>query len=268
MAAAPPSRPLCVLVEVGLLGGRTGCRSDADVTAVAREVAKHDRLALVGVSGYEGPLGHGRDDDTLDRVAHYVRRLADTLVRLDGDGLLDARAEEFIVSCGGSGQVDVVTAALAAPFACSRPVRPILRSGAYVTFDHGLYARTSSLAEELRPAIELWCQVLSRPEPSLALLGAGRRDVSFDSGLPIPLWRRAAATGNITALRGTITALNDQHGYLEIEKTAGLEKSADLEIGDLVCLGISHSCTTHDKWQLIPLLDDDRRVLDCIRCYF
>ncbi len=69
----------------------------------------------------------------------------------------------------------------------------ILRSGAYLTHDHGYYgtvspaARGAAGAPPLRPALELWAQVLSRPEPGLALLGAGRRDAGFDQGLPVPL---------------------------------------------------------------------------------
>jgi D-serine deaminase-like pyridoxal phosphate-dependent protein len=255
-------RPLQVLVEVGLHGGRTGCRSESDVTAVASAVADYRALSLVGVAGYEGPLGHERDDATLVAVDHYVRRLAATLVQLDAAGLFDVRATELVLTCGGSGHVDVVSAVLAETLSCSRPVRPVLRAGSYITHDHGLYERTSSMADELRAAIEVWCQVLSRPEPGLALLGAGRRDVSFDSGLPIPLWRRSAATGELSPLRATVSALNDQHAFLD------LETGSELEVGDLVCLGISHPCTTFDKWQLIVLLDDDRRVTDCLSTYF
>ena len=75
----------------------------------------------------------------------------------------------------------------------STPVQVILRSGAYLTYDHGFYGTVSPAgrgaagAPVLRPALELWAQVLSRPEPGLALLGAGRRDVGFDKGLPVPL---------------------------------------------------------------------------------
>jgi D-serine deaminase-like pyridoxal phosphate-dependent protein len=262
MAASPTARPLEVLVEVGLPGGRTGCRSDSEVTAVAEAVAAYRGLSLVGVAGYEGPLGHGRDDQTIAAVDEYVRRLASTLERLDAAGLFDVRAQELVLTCGGSGHVDVVSALLASEISAGRPVRPVLRAGSYVTHDDGLYARTSSMAAQLRGAIEVWCQVLSRPEPGLALLGAGRRDVSFDSGLPVPLWRRAASTGALTALDATVSALNDQHAFLSVEP------GTEVAVGDLVCLGISHPCTTLDKWQLIPLLDDDRRVIDCLSTYF
>jgi len=260
-AASSSTRPIKVLVEVGVRDGRTGVRSTGEAREVAQAVNRSEGLSLVGVAGYEGPFGHGRDDVTLTAVDRYVTSLTDLLHELDKDALLDQRADEYVLSCGGSGQVDVVSAALTRVPACSKPVRSVLRSGSYVTHDHGLYAQTSSLAAELRPAIELWAQVWSRPEPGLALVGAGRRDVPFDSGLPIPLLRRSAS-GELTPLHGTVTKLNDQHAFLS------LAADEPLEVGDLACLGISHPCTAHDKWQLLPLLDDERRVIDCVRSYF
>lgn len=254
-------RPVNVLVERGLPAGRTGMRSDDAARALAARVRELPGLSLVGVGGYEGPLGHDRDDTTLSAVRAYTRDLGELLERLDADGLLDGDVDEYVLTCGGSGQVDVVTEALRRPINASRPVRRVLRSGSYITHDDGLYALTSSLAGELRPAIEVWCQVWSRPEGGLALLGAGRRDVSFDAGLPRPLLRRDAS-GQLTPLDGEVVKLNDQHAFLAIAE------SAQLEVGDLVCLGISHPCTALDHWRLVPLLDDERRVVDCVPLYF
>src|SRR5439155_583033 len=62
----------------------------------------------------------------------------------------------------------------------------VLRSGGYLFHDHGIYrgatpaARGVAGAPEFRPALELWAQVVSRPEPGLALLSAGRRDAALD----------------------------------------------------------------------------------------
>lgn len=254
--------PLGVLVEVGPLGGRTGCRSIDDVRAVARAVQRHSALALIGVAAFEGPFGHGRDPETLDAVSAFVRSLAQTLRDLDAGGLLDPRAPYFVLTCGGSAQLDVVTSALTEPMQCSRPVHPVLRSGAYATHDDGLYAETSSLGPQLRAAIEVWCQVLSCPEPGLAVLGAGRRDLSFDAGLPVARWRRPVTGGDVVPFHSELSKLNDQHAFVH------LDPGSHLDVGDLVGLGISHPCTTHDKWQLLPLLDDERRVIDCVRSYF
>ena len=261
-SGATDTQPLGVLVEMGPIGGRTGCRTRDEARVVARAVGRHAALMLIGVAGFEGPLGQGRDASTLSAVQAFVHGLADTLRELDADALLDARSSYFLLTCGGSAQVDVVTSVLREQLQCSRPVRSVLRSGSYVSHDHGLYAETSSLATQLRPAIEVWCQVLSLPQPGLALVGAGRRDVSFDAGLPIVLWRRSVRGGDVVPIDARVTKLNDQHAFLD------LAQSAKVEAGDLVALGISHPCTTHDKWQLMPLLDDDRRVIDCVRTYF
>jgi len=264
LAAVDPTgaQPLGVLVEIGPMGGRTGCRTRDEVRAVAEAVRRQTSLTLIGVAGWEGPFGHGRDESTLTVIRTFVQELADTLRELDTDALLDSRAPYFVLTCGGSEQVDVVTSVLREAPECSRPVRSVLRSGSYITFDHGLYAETSSLAALLRPAIEVWCQVLSTPEPGLALIGAGRRDVSFDAGLPIALWRRSVRGGDVVPFNVPVSKVNDQHAFLE------LAPSDTIGVGDLVGLGISHPCTTHDKWQMMPLLDDERRVVDCVRAYF
>jgi D-serine deaminase-like pyridoxal phosphate-dependent protein len=117
--------------------------------------------------------------------------------------------------------------------------------------------------------------VLSRPEPGLALLGAGRRDAGFDKGLPVPL--RVVRRGlpvevssvevssvevSSVEVSGAVTELNDQHAYLRPDEGTALAP------GDLVCLGISHPCTTLDKWRVIPVVSDDGRVTDTVHAFF
>jgi D-serine dehydratase len=253
----PAGRPLPVLVEIGHTGGRTGCRTDADALAVAKAARASGTLAVAGVAGYEGTISAGTERQTRSEVAAFCRRLralADAL----GEG-----AGECIVTAGGSAWFDVVTRELTAGGAT--PVRVILRSGAYLTYDHGLYGTTSPAARgaagapALRPALELWAQVLSRPEPGLALLGAGRRDVGFDAGLPVPL--RVAASAQSTA-GWIVTGLNDQHAYLRLDSGAALAP------GDLVSLGISHPCTTLDKWRAVVVCSEADEVIDLVHLFF
>jgi D-serine deaminase-like pyridoxal phosphate-dependent protein len=110
--------------------------------------------------------------------------------------------------------------------------------------------------------------VLSRPEADLALLGAGRRDAGFDQGLPVPLRavRRGGTRGGYRVgtdlSESRLTELNDQHAYLR------LNPGTELAPGDLVCLGISHPCTTFDKWRVIPVVNDDDRVTDLVHAFF
>jgi D-serine deaminase-like pyridoxal phosphate-dependent protein len=256
------ARPLPVLVELGQPGGRAGCRTIAGALAVASAVAAAPGLRLAGVSGYEGSIGHDREPATVEAVAGFCRELR-TLA-----GMLPPAEDGYLVSAGGSSYFDVVVAELTADNG-SGPTPPVvLRSGAYVTHDHGFYARMTPSEQpggagpQLRPALELWARVLSAPEPGLAIADAGRRDSSFDQGMPIPLRVRRPDGQECDASGLRVTQLDDQHAYLRLP--AGFE----LRPADLVCLGISHPCTAFDKWQLIPVVDEDYRIVDIIRTFF
>jgi D-serine deaminase-like pyridoxal phosphate-dependent protein len=252
LTAAGARRPVDVCVEIGMAGGRTGCRGPADVDEVARAAAASPQLRLVGVAGYEAALGHDVTPDALARVTDYLTELRAAVVRLAP--LFET--DRIIATAGGSTYFDVVADVLAGDWPDGLLVRTIVRSGCYLTHDDGLYGRTSPLGRSapgrLLPALQVWAQVVSRPEPDLALLTMGRRDVSFDQDLPVPL----------SLSDSSVTKLNDQHAYLRL---GGADR---VEVGAWLGFGISHPCTVFDKWQAIPVLDHDDRVVDVIRTFF
>jgi D-serine deaminase-like pyridoxal phosphate-dependent protein len=257
LADSPAGRRLPVLVEIGM--GRTGCRTDEQALAVAKAAAATATLAVTGVAGYEGSIHGDSGAQTRDLITSFCRRLANLsgqVANLAGAG------DEFIVTAGGSVSFDIVARELA-----GTGMTVVLRSGGYLFHDHGLYrkvtpaARGVAGAPELQPALELWAQVVSRPEPGLALLSAGRRDAGFDAGLPVPL-RVIRQGGGAANLVGEVFALNDQHAYLRLDPDTALAP------GDLVVLGISHPCTTLDKWRLIPVLDEQDRITDVVHTFF
>ncbi len=262
-------RPVPVLVELGYPGGRTGCRDIGEAIAVAEAAAAAPALRVAGAAGYEGGIGHDRQARTLREIARYCRAL-----RSLGEHLAAAAVPDgVILSAGGSAFFDVVVRELTGGWAGGRSPVVVLRSGVYVAFDHGLYAGiapsggTHSRGQAgqgpaLEPALELWAHVLSRPEPELALACAGRRDVSFDAGLPIPLRFRHAGGRLAPAAGSHVSALDDQHAYVR------LAAGTDLAPGDLVCLGVSHPCTTFDKWRVIPVVDDSYHVVDAVHTFF
>jgi D-serine dehydratase len=45
-------------------------------------------------------------------------------------------------------------------------------------------------------------------------------------------------------------------------------KDSPLAVGDMVALGISHPCTTFDKWQVICTVKDDYDIVSAIRTFF
>jgi len=267
LCAAGAQRPVEVCVEVGAPGARTGCRNDADVDAVAAAAAASPRLALVGVAGYEAALGHEVSPAGLERVTEYLATMRAAAVRLAPL----CEQDHMIVTAGGSTHFDLVAQILAPEWPAGLGVRTIVRSGAYLTNDDGLYLRTSPLTRPgaapggLRPALQVWAQVCSRPETGLALLTMGRRDVSFDQDLPVPRRLRRDSGWSSAGLAGSeVVKLNDQHAFLRLGPAA-----EDLvEVGSWIQFGVSHPCTVFDKWQLIPVLDEHDRVVDLIRTFF
>jgi D-serine deaminase-like pyridoxal phosphate-dependent protein len=255
-------RPLDVVVELAAgEGARTGVRTEAECVAVAEAVAATDTLRLVGVAGYEGEVPRA----TPERVHAWLRRLVALAVDLDKAGSF-SRTDEIVVSAGGSAWFDAVADVFAEIPELSRPVLKLLRSGAYVSHDDGHYRRLTPfnrVPEEgaLEPAFRLWAQVVSRPSPEQAFVNAGKRDAAYDLDLPVAqVVRREGVERPATGI--SVTALSDQHAWL---RTTG---EADLEVGDWVGLGLSHPCTSFDKWPLIPVAEADGTVVDYIRTFF
>lgn len=240
---AGATRPVEVCVEIGMADGRTGCRTAEEVDAVVHAATASERLRLVGVAGYEAATAQPRE-----AVRAYLRQMRAAVERLAAV----VESDELLVTAGGSAYFDLVADELTG-WPADLAVRTVLRSGCYLTHDDGLYRRTTPLPG-LRAALTVWSQVVSRPEPSLALVTMGRRDVSFDAGLPVPYGLTDAE----------VTKLNDQHAYLRV----GPADRDRVEVGAWLQFGVSHPCTVFDKWQMIPMLDDDGRVVDLVRTYF
>jgi D-serine deaminase-like pyridoxal phosphate-dependent protein len=264
------ARPLDVLVEVGGIGGRTGARDVETAVAVGQAIADASTLRLAGVAGYEGAIGHGVDEADLEEVRAYLRDLAAVHHRLRD--FYDAGVVP-VVSAGGSQYFEQVAKVLAS--LAGEGARVVLRSGAYIAHDDGLYRRVSPLGEaprtdgeQLVPAMHAWVRITSQPEPGLAIFDAGRRDLPFDQDLPEPQLIRPRSEGEpvLKATGMTVSKLNDQHGYLHFGD------DVPVVIGDELRVGLSHPCTAFDKWGLIPVVDDpdaaDPVVVDLVRTFF
>lgn len=277
VALHPLARPLPVLVELGLAGKRAGCRTPEEAITVARAIAGAPSLLLAGFEGYEGLLVSDDRGADLEAVDAFLAQLVALVRGADDEGLFTGA--EIILSAGGSSYFDLVArrfGQLSGQLSgqpggevgeFSRPLRAVLRSGCYLTSDHGTYRRLLAELDEregrgegLRPALEIWSMVQSRPEPTLAILTMGKRDASYDADLPIPLLYHRPGPGTPHRLPDgcAIVKLNDQHAYLRLPE--GHPLCADMKVGDLVGCGISHPCTTFDKWPLLLGVDDDYHV--------
>jgi len=272
-ASQSMSRKLNALIELGVPGGRTGVRTSDEALTLARAVGRSETVALSGLECYEGLQVTGDSGHDEIVVAALMRRVHDVAITCDGEGLFAGTA--IILTAGGSAAFDIVARDL--PMRLSKPVLTILRSGCYVTHDSGFYNRMlegvkarSGAAWRSRPgllpALEVWSRVQSCPEPGLAILTMGKRDASFDLEMPIASKRfrpGADAGPRSTPASWKIANMNDQHAYLRF--------SADddaPQVGDLVGCGISHPCTTFDKWRALFTVDGDYRVTGAIRTFF
>ncbi|MEU2326107.1 amino acid deaminase [Streptomyces althioticus] len=261
-ALAGASRPVDVVVELAAgEGARTGVRTEAECAAVADAVAGARALRLVGVAGYEGEVPQADPE----RVRAWLRRLVALAVDFDKAGRFTG-LDEIVVSAGGSAWFDAVADVFAEVPELSAPVLKLLRSGAYVSHDDGHYQRLTPFNRVpgeggLEPAFRLWTQVVSRPSAEQAFTNAGKRDAAYDLDLPVArVVRRDGAERPATGIE--VTGLSDQHAWLRTSS------EADLEVGDWVGLGLSHPCTSFDKWLLIPVAEADGTVVDYIRTFF
>jgi D-serine dehydratase len=266
--------PLRVLVELG--AGRAGARRIEEAEALIAATIAAARLTLAGVATYEGAAAGPTPEATAKAIAD--------LLALTGETLRKARAavgaaKPLMLTAGGSVHFDRVVAALAPLARRDGATTLMLRSGAIFFHDHGVYERglaaldarggfalggeQRSAAEVFRPALRLWAEVLSRPEPGLAICGLGMRDVSFDQGLPRALAayrdgrRFERATEGAEAVK-----LNDQHLFLT------LPAQNALAVGDVVEFGVSHPCTCLDRYRFLFALDESGHVTRALPTYF
>lgn len=258
---------LNVLLELGVEGGRTGVRDDAQETAVLDALARwKDVLALCGVELYEGVL---KDEEP---IRAFLRRAVKVTRRLMAEKRLTR--EPALLSGAGSAWFDVVAEELTAA-GFGRDVEIVLRPGCYLTHDVGAYREAharmlehNAVAREmhasLQPALQVWAYVQSRPEAEKAIVAMGKRDAAFDSGLPVPRlrYRRGDAAPQPAPTHWTLTKMMDQHAYMQIGA------SDSVCVGDMIGFDISHPCLTFDKWRVLPVLNVRGEVVDMVQTFF
>jgi D-serine deaminase-like pyridoxal phosphate-dependent protein len=253
-----------VLVELGVPGGRCGVRDDAELKALVDAIAASPSVALCGIEGYEGLIG---GEQAVEHIRSYGRRLVDTVRMLRDAGAFGDRKP--ILTAAGSQWFDLIAEAF--DHADLRDhCTPVLRAGCYVVHDHRSYrdsmaevkARHPELEGELQPALAVFAHVQSLPEPGLAVVAMGKRDISVDPDLPIPLQLHRPGEPPRPLTGCSVRKMMDQHAMMVIPE------HADICIGDIVSFGASHPCLTFDKWRQVLRIDDGLRVLEVMSTFF
>lgn len=258
---------LHVLIELGVPGGRAGVRDSGQLDAVLEALAQWpNALVLSGIEVYEGVLG---DEES---IRAFLRRAVEVTNQVAAKRLF--RRSPILLSGAGSAWYDVVAEIFCAGN-FQDAVEVVLRPGCYLTHDVGAYRVAQArilasnpvarqLSDGLVPALQIWAYVQSVPEPDKAIVGMGRRDAAFDSGLPVPAlhFRPGQAAPSTVPAHWTVTKLMDQHAYLHIAPEDSLRP------GDMIAFDIAHPCLTFDKWRLLALVNARYDVVDLIETFF
>lgn len=271
IAGQAAGRTLAVLIEVGQ--GRAGARDQHAVRAILAEIAASSHLKAGGIALYEGAAAKSDAGETQAAIARLcgLGREAFAMMRSACPGA------ELLFSAGGSALFDLVVEHLAPFIEADGKARMILRSGAIFFHDHGVYERAHAQLDARQgfaptmgqpastaftPALRIWAEVLSRPEPDLLICGMGMRDVSSDQDLPraLAFYRDGAALSGLP--EATVFKLNDQHAFLRVAA------SHPARVGDIVTFGISHPCTCIDRWRLILGRNQAGAVTDIFPTFF
>jgi D-serine dehydratase len=264
---AKQGQRLQVLLELGVMGGRSGIRNDEQLQSCVDALSRwNNTLVLCGIEIYEGVLEEESSIRTfLQRAVDITRTLAQ-----------EARfhAKPILLSGAGSAWYDVVAEVFSAA-GFGETVQIILRPGCYLTHDIGVYRKAQAeiqrrnpiahkMSSSLLPALQVWAYVQSIPEIDKAIIAMGKRDVAFDAGLPTPAqhFRPVDASPKAAPAHWVLTKMMDQHAYLQISE------QDDLRVGDMIGFDISHPCLTFDKWRSLPVLDAQYEVVDIVQTFF
>ncbi len=260
-------RRLHVLLELGVMGGRAGIRDDAQLSATMAAFDRwKDVIVMDGVEIYEGVL----DEEASIRA--FLKR-AVIMARMLWDEKKFQRAP-FLLSGAGSAWYDVVAEEFSTA-GLGDAAEVVLRPGCYLTHDVGAYRKAQerilqnnpvahSMSFGLIPALHVWAYVQSLPEVEKAIVGLGRRDAAFDSGLPIPAlhYRPGGAKPKAVPSHWETTKIMDQHAYVKV--AAG----DDVQVGDMIGFDVCHPCLTFDKWRTLPIVDSEFNVVEVIQTFF
>ncbi len=228
--ARAQSVALDVYVEVDVGGRRCGVAPGEAAARLARQIADNPPLRFAGLQCYHGPAQHLR---TPAERAAAIGAAADaarlTKQRIEADGLgvgciTGAGTGSFLLE-RDSGVFDEIQAG--SYIFMDRDYADNQRGPQDIGFEHALFVRTA---------------VMSRVQPDRAVLDAGLKASSIDSGMPVvwqhPDWRFVKAA--------------DDHGVLAIPD------DAPIALGDVLMLVPGHCDPTVNLYDEIVCVRGDR----------
>lgn len=193
-AAARHDVVLDVMVEIDVGGRRCGVAPGEAAVRVAEAVARSNTLRFAGIQAYHGSAQHMR---SIDERSEAIER-AGLAARNTVERLAQAGLECPIISGAGTGTYELET---------QSGIWNELQCGSYIFMDAD-YARNrqadGSPFRSFEHALFVLAGVMSKPVPDRAIVDAGHKSASVDSGMPVPFQREGAI----------YTKPSDEHGIL------------------------------------------------------
>ena len=191
---------LDVLVEIDVGGGRCGVAPGAAAARLARGIADSRHLAFAGLQAYHGSAQHLRAPaERREAIETAARLTRETIAALNSDGL-----EVAVVSGAGTGTFELEAAS---------GVWNELQPGSYAFMDADYGRNSRDPAARVPPfaqALFVYATVMSLPVPERAVVDAGHKALSNDSGPAMP-W----------AMPGAVYKRpSDEHGVLDLSASA------------------------------------------------
>jgi 3-hydroxy-D-aspartate aldolase len=214
-AAARFEARIKVLVEIDVGAGRCGVGSSEAALALAQVIAQSKYLAFDGLQAYQGGAQHLRSyDERRQAIERAVQFAAQTKALIEASGTPCPR-----VTGAGTGSY---------AFEAASSVYTELQCGSYIFMDAD-YNRNLDASGKADPEFEqslfIWTTVMSRPSAERAIVDAGLKALSVDSGLPV-----VADLPDVFYARAS-----DEHGKLEVRRP-----SDGIDIGDKIRLIPGH----------------------------
>lgn len=223
-AAQKHGTELGVFVEIDCGAGRCGVKTTPEVVEIAKAVAAAPNLTFKGIQAYQGAMQHMDSyDDRKAKLDAAIAQVKDAVDALKAEGL-----DPQFVSGGGTGSYY---------FESNSGVYNELQCGSYAFMDadygriHDKDGRRIDQGE-WENALFILTSVMSHAKPHLAVVDAGLKAQSVDSGLPFVYGRT-----DVKYIK-----CSDEHGVIE-------DPNGVLKVNDKLRLVPGHcdpTCNVHD----------------------
>lgn len=228
-ASAKRQVSIDIYIEVDVGMGRCGTTSMEQTVELARQIDQAPYLNFMGLQCYHGSAQHFRlPEERQKAIAAVCARATKAKAAIEKVGITVER-----ITGAGTGSVMLEGKSL---------IFNEVQAGSYVLMDRD-YAKNQHSATDLpfEHALFIKTAILSHPTQGRAVVDAGLKASSIDSGMPL-VWQRTDAS---------YLKASDEHGVLE------LTANSPLKLGDSILLVPGHCDPTVNLYDEIICLRGD-----------